>query len=134
MRRRFIPGLNVQTPWARLLICGKKTVETRFYPLPTKYVGKEMAIVETPGKTGAFRSHIIGIVVFGESFLYQNRKQFQSDGGRHLVPPKSKFGWNDARGKKWGWPLLHVHALVTPKPCVGRGGVVYWRRVAVPGK
>ena len=51
-------GLNVQAPWTGLLISGEKSVETRSYPLPKKYVGEKLALVETPGKSGSFKRRI----------------------------------------------------------------------------
>ena len=49
---KTIPGVNIRWPWSKLLLEGTKTVETRSYPLPTGFVGKEIAVIETPGPNG----------------------------------------------------------------------------------
>ena len=54
-------GINIQSPWSRLLIEGDKCVETRSYPIPEKYVGEDLGLIETPGKDGDFKARIIGI-------------------------------------------------------------------------
>jgi hypothetical protein len=52
-------GINIQAPWSQLLINGQKCVETRSYPLPKNYEGVPLALVETPGKYGQYKSLII---------------------------------------------------------------------------
>src|SRR4051812_33618820 len=101
-------GLTIQYPWADLILSGRKTIETRFYPLPSKYVGMEIAIIETPGARGEFRSRLVGIVIFGPSFLYRDAQEFYADSARHLVRPDTlRFSWKHGQGKaKWGWPVL----------------------------
>lgn len=42
-------GLNIQRPWARLILDGVKTVEARRYPLKG-YGGELLWIIETPGR------------------------------------------------------------------------------------
>ena len=49
-------GINIQAPFAELLINLEKCVETRTYPLPLKYEGEELALIETPGKKEIFLS------------------------------------------------------------------------------
>ena len=61
-------GINIQTPWSELLINGDKSVETRSYPLPEKYMGEELALIETPGRYGRFKARIIGTITFSHSF------------------------------------------------------------------
>ena len=51
-----------------MLLSGEKTVETRGYPLPEKYVGCELAIIETPGprgrrEAGIEKARIVGTIV-----------------------------------------------------------------------
>jgi hypothetical protein len=127
-----LPGINIQAPWAELIIAGKKTVETRLYPLPQKYVGKRMAMIETPGRDGRFSSRLVGVVVFGESFSYRSRKQFYADSGRHHVFPDSDFSWDAGNGRsKWGWPIVSVERVRKTLPPGFRKGIVFSRHVPV---
>ena len=71
-------GINIQAPFAELLINLEKCVETRTYPLPLKYEGEELALIETPGKTGKFKARIIGTITFSHSFKYENMQAFAS--------------------------------------------------------
>ena len=70
-----IPGVNIQWPWSELLLTGKKSVETRSYPLPEKYLGQWLAVIETPGphgkrEAGIDKARITGKIMFSESFQY----------------------------------------------------------------
>lgn len=115
---KHIAGINIQFPISTLILSGKKTIETRTYPLPKKYVGKEMAFIETPGRDGKFKARVIAIVVFGESFQYSSKKQFYEDSKRHFITVNSVWKWTD-QAPKWGWPILKVTKLskhfVAPK-------------------
>lgn len=128
-----VAGINIQQPWARLILECKKTVETRFYPLPEKHVGKQLAIIETPGTEGKFVARIIGLVSFGESFQYGSRAQFKKDFKRHLVDESGDFSWEDGK-VKWGWPVQSVvtlkSALLAPKP----RGIVFCSSCTIPTK
>src|SRR4029450_4821616 len=55
-----LPGINIQVPWAEAILSGQKVIETRFYPLPGKWVGQPLAVIETPGRARGFKSHIAG--------------------------------------------------------------------------
>ena len=78
-------GINIQTPWSELLINEVKSVETRSYHLPEKYVGEELALIETPGRYGRFKARIIGTITFSHSFKYPDQKAWQDDYNRHCV-------------------------------------------------
>jgi hypothetical protein len=120
---KILPGINIQWPWSELILSGKKTVETRGYPLPTKYIGKELAIIETPGRRGAMeagihQARITGVVVFRESFLYGNKTDWIKDKKRHLVSDiDHQFGYHPSK-EKWAWVIDHVirSASVTIPP------------------
>ena len=111
----MITGINIQTPWSSMLINGVKTVETRTYHLPDKYIGQELALIETPGKKGKFKSRVIGTITFSYSFQYPNKETWQDDFDRHCVPIddpiynwkyyKDKFGWVVGRVKKFEKPI-----------------------------
>lgn len=98
-------GLNIQAPWASLLINGRKSVETRSYPLPKKYEGVPLAVIETPGGK-KFKSRIIGTITFSHCFRYSNENQWKNDYNRHYVRQDDIYGWNDK--PKYGWVVSNV--------------------------
>ena len=63
-------GINIQQPWAGLIVAGGKTIEARRYPLTT-YRGEPLWLIETPGSCSAatekFDARIVGVVRFDES-------------------------------------------------------------------
>lgn len=131
MRKRTYTGINIQFPISRLILEGKKTVETRTYPIPKSYIGQELAIIETPGKTRNFNARIIGTVRFSECFEYENEKQFYLDKKRHCVTPDSPWKWT--KGKtKWGWPVQVLRQFPLPIPFQGKRGIVYAKAVEIP--
>lgn len=129
-KSRVLPGLNVQHPWAELLISGKKTVETRTYPIPEKYCEREIYVVETGGDDSSVSAKVVGIIRFGRSFRYQSEKEFYRDSVRHLVDQNSKFAW-DSEKDKWGWPVLSVTRLKTPMPAPKGRGIVWSSRLSI---
>jgi hypothetical protein len=121
-----IPGITVQFPWADLILSGQKVIETRFYPLPPKWIGKPLAIIETPGLRGSFKRRVAGIAVLGESFPYANRMAFDLDHKKHLVDSFDPiFGWKSNLGPKWGWPILWVVRHQEQLPGAFRTGMRY---------
>lgn len=86
----FVPGVNIQHPIPEWILSGKKTIETRTYPIPPHLVGRPVAIIETPGGRSGFRARVAGIVVFGQSFPYRSKKEFYADSKYHCVTPKLK--------------------------------------------
>jgi hypothetical protein len=122
--RKTVTAINIQYPISQLLLQGIKTIETRTYRIPAKHVGKEMAIIETPGKTGAFVSRIIGTIVFGESFLYPGKDSFYADTEKHYVDAESPWKWDDKK-PKWGWPVISVKKFDEPLPAPTRKGIKF---------
>jgi hypothetical protein len=99
-----IAGINIQWPWSEYILSGKKTIETRSYPIPKKHIGNPLAVIETPGKLKkGQKARIIGIVVFKSDIIYTSKKHWKGDKGKHLViegdalfnfsPNKPKYGW-----------------------------------------
>ena len=123
-----LPGINIQFPISKLILSGKKTIETRHYSLPEKYVGQEMFFIETPGKNGNFSARIVAIIVFGKSFQYSNSDDFYADKARHFVSPKSPYRWKKAL-TKWGWPILRLQILPKAVPAPKRRGIRYTREI-----
>jgi hypothetical protein len=118
---KTVSGLNVQEPWASLLINGQKSVETRSYPLPTKYEGVELALIATPGKKRNFKAQIIGTITFSHCFQYKNINEWIDDVNRHCISPESKYYWN-VNKQKYGWVVSDFTKFDKPlDPPVKRG-------------
>ena len=118
-------GINIQSPWSRLLINGDKCVETRTYPLPEKYDGEELALISTPGKYGNFKSNIIGTITFSHSFKYPNKQSWIDDFNRHLVHyTDENFGWNENK-EKYGWVVSNIVKFDNPQPAPTNKGIIF---------
>lgn len=129
MTTEIIPGLNIQWPWSQMILDLAKSIETRSYPLPVKYIGKELAIIETPGalgkKEGISSARIVGTVVFIKSFQYETFEQWASDYSKHLVPVDNAQFSFQAGQEKWGWVIGEVKALRIPRPAPAKRGIVF---------
>jgi hypothetical protein len=128
-KAKEIPGLHIQWPWSQLILSGKKTVETRGYPLPKKYIGQSLAIIETPGRNGAAaglkKSHIVGVIKFSESFQYQSKAQWKNDAVHHLVQEDDRqFAFSPDK-VKWGWIVAEVKKLPQPLPPPRKRGIIF---------
>jgi hypothetical protein len=118
-------GINIQSPWSRLLINKDKIVETRSYPLPEKYKNQELAIIETPGKYGRFKSRIIGTITFSHSFKYENKDEWLNDYSRHLVDKNDEdYGWKYYK-PKYGWIVSNITKLKQSISPPKRRGIVF---------
>lgn len=109
MAKKSYPGINIQWPISELILTGEKTVETRTYPIPEKYLNKEMVLIETPGPKGKFKARTRAIIIFTECFQYKNKKNFYADFDRHKVEKGSVWDWKDR--PKWGWKLVKVKLI-----------------------
>ena len=56
MKNSVLPAINIQFPISELILSGKKTIETRTYALPEKYIERDLYLIETPGSNGAFKA------------------------------------------------------------------------------
>lgn len=121
-------GINIQWPISSLILSGEKTIETRTYPIPQHYVGKEMLLIETPGKKGNFKSRIRGVIKFTRCFKYDNERQFYLDAERHRVTPESEWAWN-ADKEKWGWEVLVLEVFTDPIPMPKKTGIKYCKDI-----
>ena len=118
-------GLNIQTPWSELLINEVKSVETRSYPLPEKYVGEEIAMIETPGRYGRFKARIIGTITFSHSFKYPDQRAWQDDYNRHCVAVDDPiYNWKDDK-PKYGWVVSKVTKFDKPLDIRKRRGIIF---------
>lgn len=130
MTGKLYTGINIQYPISRLILQGKKTVETRTYPIPNQFIGKKLAVIETPGPKGAFKARVVAIIVFGESFKYENKRSFNKDSERHCVLPGSPWSWEKNK-PKWGWPILFVKPLEKTRAAPKKKGIVYTRNISL---
>lgn len=128
--KKTLPAINIQHPISQLILSGKKTIETRTYPLPKKYIGKELLMIETPGKSGAFKARIVATVCFGEPFLYSDERSFYLDYSRHKVDRNSIWAWREEK-PKWGWPVTKVKRLSNSKIVKCRRGIVFTKSVSL---
>lgn len=118
-------GINIQIPWSFLLINGDKTVETRSYPLPKKYERVELALIETPGKYGRFKSRIIGTITFSHSFQYPDKQAWIDDYNRHKVEEGDEFFYWNENKPKYGWVVSDINKFDKPKNILCRKGIIF---------
>lgn len=130
MRQKQLSGVNIQFPISQLILNGEKIVETRTYPLPEKYINRTMWIVETPGKSKAFKSRVVAQVIFTCSFKYESKKHFYADERRHRVTPNSPWAWT--KEPKWGWELKIIKVLPKPFPVKQRLGIKFTKTIEIP--
>lgn len=124
-------GVNIQTPWSQLLINGDKSVETRTYALPEKYIGETLALIETPGRYGRFKARIIGTITFSHSFKYPDQKAWQDDYNRHCVEVDDPiYNWKDDK-PKYGWVVSKVTKFEEPVDIRKRKGIIFTTGVSV---
>ena len=128
MSSKDYTGVNIQFPISRDILSGKKTIETRTYPIPKAYLGKVLVIVETPGPTGDFKARVVGKIRFSECFQYPSKADFYKDVRKHLVTPESPWAWKDK--PKWAWVIESVEPLNKVVPA-GRIGIRYTKGLRV---
>lgn len=133
---KSLPGINIQWPWSRLIIEGRKTVETRSYPLPLAYKNTEVVLIETPGaegklKYGIRRARIIGTIRFRSSFRYSSEELWLGDFSRHLVGANDlQFGWK-VKSEKWGWEVEVIQVFSQPRPAPSSRGIIFTKKCDV---
>ncbi len=123
MSKKSYTGINIQWPISQDILSGKKTIETRTYKFPEKYLGQELLIIETPGKLGKFKSRIVGKIIFSDSFKYESKKAFYEDQERHFVDKNSPWAWTEKA--KWGWEIDSVIVFKDAKPLNKRPGIAF---------
>lgn len=122
--KQSYPGLNIQFPISELIANGQKTIETRSYPLPKKFIGRPIALIETPGPAGNFKARITAIIQFDESFEYKTAREFYADEKRHRVTKDSPWRWR-SDSKKFGWPVRVLKRLNRPTAPPEKRGIVF---------
>lgn len=122
--KKLYTGINIQYPISQMILNGEKTIETRKYPIPKKYINQKLVIIETPGKTGTFKARMIGFVTFGESFEYKTAETFYKDTKYHCVTSDSVWKWKSSE-KKFGWIIIAVSKFDKDLPLQKRAGIKF---------
>ncbi len=125
-----VHGIAVQQPYAALIATGEKVIETRTYPAPDWAIGKPIALIETPGKSRAFKSRVIALIEIGPSWKYETRDAFYADVDKHKVEPDSLYSFERSK-EKWAWPITKVTALTKPKVLDRRCGIVFTKDISI---
>jgi len=86
-----------------LILSGKKEIETAATALSDKYLGQVLDVQITGGLT-------IGKVIFKGYKRYFNNKEFDNDYRLHLVPPNSRFHY-DNRRRSFAWIVEQFEAI-----------------------
>ncbi len=125
-----VTGLNVQYPISKFIASGEKTIETRTYKIPDKYLNSVLALIETPGKTGKFKARIIALIKVTECFPYANKNEFYKDSSRHLVTKESDWAWREKR--KFGWKIQIKKVFTPPLELDGvKKGIVFTKDILI---
>ena len=130
MSKKIYSGINIQYPISTEIMSGKKTIETRTYPIPQKYLNKEILLIETPGKNGNFKARATAIIKFTDCFQYESKAKFYSDFARHLVDPSSAWAWKDKA--KWGWNIKLIKKFSRPIEIKSQRGIVFTQKINMP--
>jgi hypothetical protein len=115
-------ALEVQAPFSREILNGRKTIETRAYALPEYLLQQPILLLETvTGSVGvssladvmqlpAEGIQVLGFVVFSESFEYISSDDWESDRDAHLVPLESGYNFKPGsdEGRRWGWKIERI--------------------------
>ena len=126
-QKKSYPGINIQWPISELILNREKTIETRTYPIPKKYLNTEMILIETPGPKGKFKARTRAIIKFTDCFQYKSKKEFYADFKRHRVSKDSPWAWTDKT--KWGWKIKWIKK--TNRKKVTCKGIVYTARIFI---
>ena len=124
--RRF--GLEMQHPYSEFVLTGKKSIESRAYPLPEALLDTQIEILQSekgqdgvssvPNRATLSKSSQssqssqsplkrIGWVTFAKCHQY-TKEEFEADVEKHLVDPNSGYGWNEKR-PMFGWVVGTYH-------------------------
>jgi len=135
-----VPGINVRWPWARRIVSGEKSIETRGYPIPVHLLNRPLAVIETGAKSvspskGGSKARIIGLAIFSRCYKYSSKREWAEDASRHLVKPDDKSFPFEATNEKWAWIVAEVFLLPDEPEAPKKRGIVYAKECSlmVPG-
>ena len=112
-------ALEMQQPWAKHLLEGRKTIEVRAYPLPPELIGTRIWILESQqgkdgvsglgdrielGYTPTAAAKIVGWCCFSSVKTYTQQADFEADETHHLVSSDSGYTWKQGKTQElYGW-------------------------------
>jgi hypothetical protein len=125
-----IPGINIQWPWSQLIISGKKTIETRAYPLPENKKNIPIALIETPGprgrqEGGIKNARIIGVIKFTKCVKYSSLSGWRKDFTKHRVPSDDPDYQLSPGEVRYGWVTKVIKEFSKPKEAPQKKGIVW---------
>jgi len=129
-------GLEMQKPWAALLVSGEKKIETRAYELPVSLQGRRILILESQAGVCGVSSlgdiidseknkienyvKILGWAVFDRVIEYKDKTSFERDEKLHLVEADSGYGWKEGKTNVvYGWVVSDLGTSATAAANVG---------------
>jgi hypothetical protein len=102
-------SLQVQEPWASLILNGEKTVETSGQACTGSGIAPGWVLLRTGSGTAAGAAHL------GPRITYNSAAEFDAHVDRHLVPPTSRFHHSQRkRGRSYGYPVDDVIVFDSP--------------------
>lgn len=107
-------GINIQRPWARLLLQGRKTIETRSYPLKG-YAEEDLWVIETRGSSDA-------VVAELEQVITQRR-----DGAGAVVKQLSASARESRRRRGGDDHETRIIGIIRFGSCVRYQSMQQWR-------
>ncbi len=122
-------ALEVQSPFSQYIATGRKTIETRSYPLPIELLGKTIFLCESSqgaalvsningdvvlaGQDGL---HFIGEIVINKCEEYKTLEEWHQDRDKHMVPEGSLYDMSPTpAGRRWGWYIETAVLYDRPK-------------------
>jgi hypothetical protein len=97
------------------ILRGEKTIETRFKPTLSPYIGQRVGIIRTgtskPKKGNPRISYLVGSAIIGEPIVYHNEEEFDRDYDKHLVDKSNKEFYIRSGKVKYGYPMLDVKRI-----------------------
>lgn len=119
--------LEVQAPFSRLILSGKKSIETRSYQLPEDLLHTSIVLCESaPGLAGVstLSDSVIesqpGLLLIGEIYVshskeYTSQEEWDEDRECHQVPSDSAYEWTPTEiGRRYGWYIERVTVYSKP--------------------
>ena len=99
-------GINIQRPWAELLLSGEKTVEARNYPL-NSFRGEELWVIQTAGPSNRRHEELKRIIGMRRHGQGDEARPGHRSGPQHCLPMhwKRRGGWG-------GRPAASIIGLV----------------------
>lgn len=129
MTKKTYTGINIQWPISELILSGKKTIETRTYSIPEKYLNQEMLMIETPGKNGKFKARIVAIIKFTDCYEYKNKNEFYKDSDKHFVTLDSDWAWD--KKPKFGWEIKIIKKIFPPNIINKNKGIIFTNNISL---